>query len=212
MQSAWRERCSGWNIVSAIFAVGTASLAHVDEVETGLDVTMIQIVGGQQAVPLRSDVAERHHHVGSNLLLYLEVVLLGVLRSQVRFELAIHDDGPKSRPVDGLAGFRLEETIEGIRRDGARLAHEWSLKQRRKQAVTAAEGRLALELLEDKLLHGIVKNAETGADDKLSLPSFRAPRNPDPGRKCLVVGCREAGRNAFVSGHDQAEGKHGFVL
>ena len=59
-------------------------------------------------MPLRPHISDLQHHVSCKLPLNGEVVLRGVLRAKMRFELAVEEKRAKQGVIHGLSGRRRE--------------------------------------------------------------------------------------------------------
>src|SRR5258707_8542820 len=70
----------------------------------------------------------------------------------MRLKLAVEQDWPKSRPVDRLPAWRVQNAIEGIRILCSVLADKRRVEQNVCETGAATEWRLGAELLEHQLL------------------------------------------------------------
>ena len=69
------------------------------------DVAVVDVVSGQQAVTLRADVTDLELHISGEFALHRQVVLGGVLRTQVRLKISEQFDrlvkSPSPAPCQG---------------------------------------------------------------------------------------------------------------
>src|ERR1700761_1591312 len=91
---------------------------------------MIQIVGCQQAVPLRPNVADLEEHIARQFSLDGQVVLSGILRSQLLWKFSEQQDGSECRPVNAAASRRIQYPVKRVGPRRCALIQEGSLEQR----------------------------------------------------------------------------------
>ena len=60
-------------------------------------------------------VADLEQDIAGHLVLNGEIVLLGILRTHVRLELAVEQDRPEGGPIHGLAAHGIQDAVERIR-------------------------------------------------------------------------------------------------
>src|SRR5208283_3111685 len=136
-------------------------------VQAGLGVRGIDVVSGQQAMALGSDIANLEHHAVAEIALDGEVVLSGVLRAQMRREFTVEKNRAKQRQVSGLAFNGGNNPVERVRRRDVvciQLTHERSVKEGIGERRTAAERRLCAELGQHQLFDRVVEKTPTGAN------------------------------------------------
>src|SRR5690242_7562476 len=114
-------------------------------------------------MPLGTDVADLEKDIAGKFALDGEIVLRRILRAKVRRKLPEEQDGPIQRPVHGNTARWSEEAVGDIGLGRAVLANERRAEQRIGDCVADSERRLGDELLENKLLDGIVKKAPAHA-------------------------------------------------
>src|SRR5690348_4378296 len=110
-------------------------------------------------MPLGADVADLEKDVAGKFALDGEIVLRGILRSKIRRKLPKEQDGPIQRPVHRNTARWSEEAVGDVGLGRAVLPNERSAEQRIGDCVADSERRLCDELLENKLLDGVVKKA-----------------------------------------------------
>src|SRR5216683_5521378 len=164
-------------------------------------------MGGEQAVALRAYVTRREHHVLCQLMLDPEVVLRGVLRTQLGFKFPKQQEGAEGGPVGRGSVWRTENPVKGIGSHRSILKNKWSAKQTLGKERASAKGGLSLKLLKHQLFDGVVEKAPAAAHRGLTI-SLRIPGNSNPGSKGLVVTGGKPFGNTLVSGHDQAQRKY----
>src|SRR5258707_6827309 len=103
----------------------------------------------------------------------------------MRLKLAVEQDWPKSRPVDRLPAWRVQNAIEGIRILCSVLADKRRVEQNVCETGAATEWRLGAELLEHQLLDWVVKHAPAhanagfaGTAQEFAHPARRGRRAP----------------------------------
>jgi hypothetical protein len=80
---------------------------------------------------LGADIVELQQKVLGELALKAEIVLGGVLRTEVRLEVAIHKNGAIVGPAWVLAfGCLGQETVETVGRHISGLTYKWRIEQR----------------------------------------------------------------------------------
>src|SRR6185369_14681547 len=151
---------NGERAVGVELAAGAITENRV-QVETRLRVAVVHIVTGQQAMPLRSHIADLQNQVFGQLALDVQVVLGRILRPQVRLKLSIQQNGAVKRPVHWLSSGRIENSVKWIGLLCAVLLLVWRVEQRSVDDVAAAERRLGAELLQNQLLHRVVEETPT---------------------------------------------------
>ena len=125
---------------------------------------------------MRTDVSDLEEGIAGQLPLDGEVILLGVLRSQIGLKLSVKNVGPEYGPIDRLAAYWIQNSVEGIGILRAVLAEERSIEQDIAEAGAAAERWLGTELFEHELLDGVVEDAVAHADAGLpALPNSFCP-------------------------------------
>ncbi len=94
------------------------------QVVAGGRISRIDFIAGQQAMSLRSDVADLKQNVPRQLPLDGQIVLIGILQAQIGRKLAEESHWPELRPIDGLPARRIQDAVERIwetcRRSGPR--------------------------------------------------------------------------------------------
>lgn len=146
---------------------------------------------GEQMMILRADIGDTQDGVAGKLALDGEVVLLGVLRFQVRLEFSGQQDGPELRPVDaawrstrrvGCAGrgrcLMKNSPIRIWEWRSTRLRFKGKIEKGIRQRGAATEGRLAAELLENELLNRIVKDSIARANARFPGPPVNFASQP----------------------------------
>ena len=154
---------------------------------------------------LRSYVAELKHHVSSQFLLEIQVVLSRILRAHVRLEIPVQQHGAEGSPILRSPRLRAEDSVERVWADAAGLRNERSIQKGCRQECAATERRFGAELFENQLLHWIVEQAPTSADGGLGID---AVGQPNARRESFVISLRKSGGDAGVSGNNQARGLH----
>ena len=109
---------------------------------------------------LRPHIAELKHHISRQFLLEVQVVLRRILGAHVRLEIPVQQHGTEGSPILRGAGWRAQYSIKRIGTDGAALRNEGSVQKRCGQEGAAAERWFGTELFENKLLHGVVEQAQ----------------------------------------------------
>src|SRR5215470_3573892 len=103
-------------------AVITTKNGNVEEVQTRLRISEIDVMRRQQPVPLRPDITNLQFHVIRQLLLNREVVLRRILAAHVRLELSEQEVGTEHSPVHRLIPWRIQDTVHtGKRRQAERI-------------------------------------------------------------------------------------------
>ena len=125
------------------------------QIETSLRVAEVHIVTRQQAMPLRSHIADLQNQVFGQLALDVQVVLSRILRPQVRLKLSVKQNGTVERPVHWLSPRRIENSVKRIRLLRAVLLLVWRIEQRSINDVAATERRLGAELLQTSCSIGL---------------------------------------------------------
>ena len=164
-------------------------------------------------VSLRADIGDPQEHILRQLALDGEVVLLGVLRFQVRLKFPEVDRVPEIGPIHAAGGAARRSHGAGVcgvwlitppKRIRRLRAIDWPRNGKLKRVVVsegaAAEGWLGAELLEDELFDRIVEDAKSSADARLARtagelgePAVCPPRTPsetDTRSEGFVVGAR----------------------
>src|SRR5260370_35884271 len=122
-------------------------------------VSVVQIGGGQQTVVLGSHVTDLNQQIIYDFSLDCEIVLIRVLGAQMRLKLAVEQNWPKSRPVDRLPAWRVQNAIEGIRILCSVLADKRRVEQNVCKAGPATGWRPGAELLQHQLPHRVLEEA-----------------------------------------------------
>src|SRR6202166_4032291 len=186
-------RCDTWN------GVCVSGVCNIDEVEAGLLVRKVNVVGCQQAMALRADVADFEFHVPRQLALDAEVVLRGILGTHVGLEVAEEQDRLKVGPILRGSRFRRNNAIVGIGSWGAALRQKGLVELGLREDGTTAKWRFGAELLQHQLLDGVIEQPEPCANAGFAgIP--RTPRDADAGGECLVIGLGHSRRNASIAG------------
>src|ERR1700722_4903694 len=183
---------------------------------------------------LCSDIGNSEEHVPGELALNRKVVLLGVLRLQVRLKFTKEQKWPERGPVhaawrpgtpccDSTGCLRglIDNAHEWIWRRAAALKFERGVEFSLRKERTAAKWWLRAELFEHQLFDRIIKDAEASPNTHFSgaarnfgdqsIAGSRAIGDADAGSKRLVVRCGQAAWNARVAGEYQAKREHGIV-
>ena len=145
---------------------------------------------------LRADVANRKYSVSDDLMLNAKVVLFGVLRAQMRLELAEKQNGTETRPINRRAMRRSQHAAKwigdgprliGATRHSAGLGNKRRVKKRLGAGSAASKGGLSLELLQRQLFDWVIKDSKTATHRGLAVMP-RVPCNPNSGSKRAIVG------------------------
>src|SRR4051812_23483257 len=108
---------------------GISAIEKIIQVETSLRVPKIDVMGREQSMSLRTDVAYGGDHIFRDLALNADVVLLGVLRLQLFGHLPEEQNGTEVRPVDRCSRRRRQESIERVGNGCIALKHERRLEE-----------------------------------------------------------------------------------
>src|SRR5262252_666025 len=167
------ERLSGWQseAVERVFAKRTATLSVRSQVIAGGRIAWVDLIGGQQAMALRTNIGQLQQHVARQFALDGQIVLILVLRAHIWLELSEIDAAGEVGPVNRLAAFRIQKAVEGVRKHAPGLIHKRRPQERRGDEVAAAEGRFGAELLEHQLFNRIIENSESHTDAHLARAS-----------------------------------------
>src|SRR6266700_3795017 len=200
--------------INKVGTVGTKLGARSDakiqvEVQTSLWISGIQLLRRQQSMSLPAHVRNLENQIFREFTLDRQVILLSVLRADIRGSLTIAKDRSKHRPVHGLIPRRIQDAVKRIRGGRSVLILERQVEHRVVNAGTAAERRFCAELLHHQLFDRIVENAKSSPDAGLSGPTkqtspqtttcVRTPRQADAWRKRFVISRCQANRNSRVT-------------
>src|SRR6266566_5165385 len=209
--------------INKVGTVGTKLGARSDakiqvEVQTSLWISGIQLLRRQQSMSLPAHVRNLENQIFREFTLDRQVILLSVLRADIRGSLSIEKDRSKHRPVHGLIPRRIQDAVKRIRGGRSVLILERQIEHRVVNAGTAAERRFCAELLHHKLFDRIIENAKSSPDACLSGPAeqlseesvLRAwtPRQTDAWRKRFIVRGRQSNWHSLVACYHQACGDH----
>src|SRR5262249_42474144 len=158
--------CAGRNRVRGILAEGTARSVAENRIQliARRRVADVDFIARQQAVPLRSHVADLEKDLAGQLPLDRQVVLVGILHPQVRRKFTEEGHRQELRPIEGLSSRRIENAVERIGEDVAALVEIRCLQQRARNKVAASKWRFGTELFEYKLFNRVVEDAVARAD------------------------------------------------
>src|SRR3954462_12460792 len=106
-----------------------SAIEKIIQVETSLRVPKIEVVGREQPMSLRTDIAYGGDHIFRDLTLNADVVLLGVLRFQLLGHLPEEQYGTEVRPVDRCSRRRREKAVERVGNWTAALQSEPRLEE-----------------------------------------------------------------------------------
>src|SRR6266404_3574421 len=159
-------------------------------------------------------VCNLEYQIFGEFALDRQVIVLRVLRPDMRCCLTIEKDRTKHRPIHWLIPWRIQDAIKRIRSGRPVLILERQIEHRVVNAGAAAERRFCAELLHHKLFDRIVENAKSSPNAGLSRPAkepsqqtttcIGTPRQADAGRKRFIVSGRQANRNALVACYHQS--------
>src|SRR5580700_7911801 len=162
----------GWNSEGSH---GAATSHNVHDVQAGLWSRSIEVGGGQQAMPLGTDIADLQNEVPRQFPLNGEVVLVGVLRAHVGLKFSEEQDGPENRPIHRLVRLGVLNSgefatlrIEGVWVLKSCLGVVRRVEESAKDEGAAAEGRLGAELFENQLLDRVIEHTPAGAETGLA--------------------------------------------
>src|SRR5260370_14582216 len=120
-----------------------------------------------------------------------------------------------------LVPGRVEKRVRDIRLRSTALRNKWRTKKRIGNAVADAKRRLRHELLEHKLLNGIVKESPTHADGGLvgaacelrerAVFPAGAPVQAEAWGESFIVGVDKPTWDTLISGNDQACRRYSLV-
>src|ERR1700678_22110 len=162
-------------------------------------------MGRQQAMRLRSHVANLQLHVVRQLPLNGEVVLGGILRAHMRLEISEKEDRLKCCPILRVPSLGADDSVKRIQISrGAILAKKRLVKLRLVDKGAAAEWRLSAELLQHQLLDRIIEKSPTSSNTGLTGVS-RTPGKADAGSNRFVRRVGHARLNSRVSRNNQAD-------
>src|SRR4029077_4867252 len=122
-------------------------------------------------------VRNLENHILREFSLNRQVILLGVLRADVRCRLSIEKEPPKHRPIDRLSSWRIQDAIKWIRRSRPVLILERQIEHRVKDAGTSAERRLGAELFHHQLFDRVVENSIACSDACLPRSAEQLPQD-----------------------------------
>ena len=94
---AWQQR-EGIRGICASGSTGTRTHNGI-QIQTRLRVPIVKIVNGEQMVRLRAHIGYAQEHIGSQLALNREIVLLRILRPQMGLKFSIEQKRAEQRPV-----------------------------------------------------------------------------------------------------------------
>src|SRR5437016_14597093 len=97
-----------------------------------------------------------------------QVILLRVLRADMRRRLSIKKDWPEQRPIHWLISWRIQDPVKRIRCARSILILERQIEHGVVNARAAAERRLCAELLHHQLFNRIIEYAVTHCDTRLT--------------------------------------------
>src|SRR6266404_5030139 len=138
-------------------------------------------------------VCNLEYQIFGEFALDRQVIVLRVLRPDMRCCLTIEKDRTKHRPIHWLIPWRIQDAIKRIRSGRPVLILERQIEHRVVNAGAAAERRFCAELLHHQLFDRIVENPKSSPNAGLSGPAEQlseesvscsgTPRQPDPWRK-----------------------------
>ena len=200
-------RLNGKSAISIVRSAGKISVSrqvgNVVEIKASLRIPIIQVVRTKKTMSLRTHIPDLYFHVVREFALDGEIVLRGILAAHVWLKLAEEQNRTESRPIDRLAAWRVQDSIERIRvREGSALVLERPVEQSSHREGAAAERRFGTELLENKLLDRIVEKSPTCTNAGLARVS-RTPSNSNARSECFVVGLCQAVGYASISRNDE---------
>src|SRR5260370_15233956 len=173
-----------------------------NDVQAGLGIGKIDVVGGQQTMGLRSYVTNLKKQILREFVLNCEIVLVRVLAAHVRLEFAEQKNVTKNRPVHVLTTLRSQDSIKRIgNRKSAALVLEGCIEESVKDERAASKRRFSAELFQHQLLDGIVEQAKTRAHAGFS----RRPWTPCHSyfrSESLIVRLGQSVGHTLISGHE----------
>src|SRR5260370_36815045 len=119
----YRKNGSCWNregTVGKILAARTVA-EHGVQIQASLRSTVVQILGGEETMSLRSYIAHLQFQVPSQFTFDCQVVLRRILTSHLRLKLTEQKNGTEHPPVDRISSFRIQDTVGTAQRAQA----EW---------------------------------------------------------------------------------------
>ena len=90
-------------------------VGNVVEVKTSLRIPIIEVVRSEKAMSLRAHIPDLNFHVVREFALDREIVLRGILAAHVWLKLSEEQNRTEGRPIDRLAAWRVQDSVEWIR-------------------------------------------------------------------------------------------------
>src|ERR1700722_20918708 len=97
---------------------------------------------------LRADITQLQQNVVRQLALDRQIILVGILQTEIGGKLSEEHAVLKTRPVYGRSARGIQDSRERIGENVAPLVHEGRLKQRIGNTVAATKRRFSAELLQ----------------------------------------------------------------